>query len=62
MQVKYNNSAFHRFFFFSLKFVGTVFVSLSYDCITSSRIIAESSITLPKYFPFSQPHVEGFQI
>ena len=39
--------------FFSLKFVGIVFVSSLYDFITSSQIIVESSIILAKYFPFS---------
>ena len=33
-----------------------------YDSITSSHIIAESSIILAKYFPLSQLHVAGFQI
>ena len=33
-----------------------------YDSITSSHIIAESSIILAKYFPLSQLHVVGFQI
>ena len=44
--------------FFSLKFLGTVFVSP----IISSQVIAESSIILANYFPFSQLHVAGFQI
>ena len=47
--------------FFSLKFVGIVFVSSSYDSITSSYVIAELSIIRAKYFPFSQLHVAGFQ-
>ena len=42
--------------FFSLKFV-----SSSYDSIISSHIIAESSIILAKYFPFSQLHVAVYQ-
>ena len=46
---------------FLMKFVGIVFISSSYDFITSSQIIAESSIILAKYFPFSQLHVTGFQ-
>ena len=32
-----------------------------YDSITSSQIIAESSIILDKYFSLSQLYVEGFQ-
>ena len=48
--------------FFSLKFVGIVFISSSYNFITSSYLITESSIILAKYFPFSQLHVAGFQI
>ena len=58
--------------FFSLKFAGTGFASSSFDLallfdlasasIISSHIIAESSIVLAKYFPFSQLQVEGFQI
>ena len=59
--------------FFPLKFVGIDFISLSFDLasfldvastsatITSSQIIAESSITLVKYFPFSQLYVSEFQ-
>ena len=35
--------------------------SSSYDFITSSQIITESSIILAKYFPFQQIHVAGFQ-
>ena len=46
---------------FSLKFVGIVFISSLYDSITSWQIIAESSIILAKYFPFSQLHVAGLQ-
>ena len=46
--------------FFSLKFVGIVSVSSSYDSITSSHI-AELSIILAKYFPFSQKHAAGFE-
>ena len=40
--------------------VGTV-VYLLFDSITSSHIIAESSLIHAKYFPFSQLHVAGFQ-
>ena len=36
-------------------------VRLSYNFITSSQIIAESSIIIAKYFLFSQLHVAGFQ-
>ena len=41
--------------FFSLKFVGTVFISSR----ISSHIIAE---LFAKYSPFSQQHVAGFEI
>ena len=61
MQVKYRHSVFYRLYFL-LKFVGIAFVSLSYDSIISSHIIAELSIILAKYLPFLQLHVEGFQI
>ena len=60
MQVKYRNFASYRLLSFHLKFF--VFISLSYDSMTLSHIIAESSIILAKYFPFSQLHVEGLQI
>ena len=61
MQVKY------KFYvlwvnFFSLKLVGIAFISSLYDSITSSQIIAESSIMPATYFPFSQVDVAGFQI
>ena len=46
--------------FFSLKFVGIVFISSLYDFVTSSQIIADSPIILAKYFLFSQIHVAGF--
>ena len=50
---------------FSLKFVGTVFVSSLFDLasasITLSRIIVETAIILAKYFPFSQLPIAGFQ-
>ena len=39
-----------QFVLFSFKFIGI-----------ASHIIAESSIILAKYFPFSQLHVAGFQ-
>ena len=44
--------------FFSLKFVGIVFVS----SVISSQAITESLIIIAKYFPFLQLHVAGFQI
>ena len=44
--------------FFSLEFVGTVFVS----SLISSHLITESSIILAEYFPFSQLHAAEFQI
>ena len=47
--------------FFSLKFVEIVFISSSYDSITLSQIIAESSAILAECFPFSQLQVAGFQ-
>ena len=43
--------------FFSLKFVGNVFVS----SIISSHIITVSSVVLPKYLLFLQLQVAGFQ-
>ena len=61
MSAKYKNFAFYRLLF-SLKFVGFVFASSSYDSIISSRVIAESSIIFAKYFPFSQLHIEGFKV
>ena len=57
MQIKYINFCVSKVHIFPLKFV-----SSSYDSITSSQIIAESSIMLAKCFPFSKLHVEGFQI
>ena len=60
--------------FFLLKFVEHVFVSSlfnlasSFDLasrpayIISSHVIAETPIIFPKYFPFWQLHVAGFQI
>ena len=48
------------FFFFSLTFVVTVFVSTV--SIIYSNIITESSIILAKYLPFSQLHVARFQM
>ena len=47
--------------FFSLKFVGIVFVSLLHDSVISSHLIAESSIIVAKYFPFLQLDVVVFQ-
>ena len=59
------------YIFFSLKFVGTFFVSLLFDLvllfnlayasIILSHITTESPIILAKYFPFSKLHVERFQ-
>ena len=49
-------------FIFSLKFVGAVFVSASFVSSFSSHVTIESSITVAKYFPFSQLHVAGFQM
>ena len=64
MQVKYRNFALFHVVFFSLKFVlsyDLASASSLYDSITSSHIIAESSIILAKYFPLPQLHVAGFQ-
>ena len=51
---------------FSLKFVETVFVSLSFDLasasIVSARVITESSVILVKYLPFFPPHKATLQI
>ena len=55
--MEYRNFVFCKLYFFSLKFI-----SSSYESITSSHVITESSIILAKYFPFSQLHVAGFQI
>ena len=55
MQVKYKNFAFYRLLFV-LKLV-----SSSYDSIPLSQIIAESSIIIVKFIPFSQLHAAGFQ-
>ena len=62
-----NASKIYKFFvlhvvFFSLKFVGTVFVSLSDDSMISVHKNAESSKILAKYYPLLQLHVAGFQI
>ena len=62
MQVKYISFCILQITFFSLKFVGIVFVSSSYDSITSSYVIVESSIILAYYFTFSQLHADVFQI
>ena len=45
-------------FFFSLS---SFEHSFAYDPITSSQVIAESSITFAKFSPFSQLNVAGFQ-
>ena len=44
---------------FSLKLVWIVFISSSYDSITSLHVITESYIILAKYFPFLQISVLG---
>ena len=61
MQTKYINFEFYRLQFL-LKFVGIVSVSLLFDSIVSSYVIAKSSIILTKSFQFSQIHVPGLQI
>ena len=60
MQVKYKILHFTDYFLF-IKICWNSFVSSSYDSITSSQIITESSVVHAKYFPFSQLHVSGFQ-
>ena len=62
MQVKSRNFAFYSLLLFSFKFVGIVFISLSYGSITSPHIIVELSIILAKYFQCSQLHVAGFEV
>ena len=60
---------FCKLHFFSSKFVGTVFVlsydlastSSFYDSLILSYIIAESYITVAKYFSFSQLYVVGLR-
>ena len=51
---------------FSLKFVETVFISLSFDLasasIVSARVITESSVILAKYLPFLPLHKAALQI
>ena len=47
-------------YIFLIKICWNSFFSSSYDFITSSHIIAESSIILAKYFTFSKIHVVGF--
>ena len=61
MQVKCRHFVFYRLFF-SLEFVGAVFVSLSYDSIISAHVMTESSIIIAKYLPFLQLNTGGFQI
>ena len=63
MVINKNASKIHRNFvfyslLFSLKFMGTAFVS----SIISSHVITESSTVLAKYLPFSQLRIAGFQI
>ena len=63
MQAKYRNFGFYRLLFL-LKFVlsyNLASASSLNDSIISSQIIAESSIILAKYFPFSQRHVARFE-
>ena len=58
--VKYRKFTFYRLLsIVSLKFVGTVFVSLSRDSIILSHVMAKSSIILAKYFLFLQLDVAG---
>ena len=60
MLIKKRQVQSRNFFFFSLTFVVTVFVSTV--SIIYSNIINESSIILAKYLPFSQLHVARFQM
>ena len=52
--------------FFTLKFIGIVFLSSSNELVSASiilsHIITEFSVILTKYLTFSQLHVAGFQI
>ena len=61
-QVKYSFTS----YIFSFKFVGTVFVSSSFDLVSASitlpQLIAELSIILSKYYPFLQLYLARFQI
>ena len=43
--------------YFFIEIGRKVCISSSYDSVTSSHGITESSIILDKYFPFSQIHV-----
>ena len=65
-QVIYRLFLFFRLHFFSLKFVGTVFVSSSHDLdfasIISLQVITELSMILAKCLSYSQLHVAGFQM
>ena len=65
MQAKYGNFMSYSLFF-SLQFVGTVFLYLSYALATASiipsHVITELSTILAKYFLFLELHVAGFQI
>ena len=57
-QIKYQFFLFHRLNFFSLKFVGSIFVS----SIVSSHLINETPIIFAEYLSFLQLRVAGFQI
>ena len=60
--IKLNNIFILQVTFFSLKFVGRVFVGTVFVVfITSSRVIHESSIILSTHLTFSQLHAAGFQ-
>ena len=62
-QVKYGNFVFYKLYFFIKIFfsLSSFEHSFAYDPITSSQVIAESSITFAKFSPFSQLNVAGFQ-
>ena len=62
MQVKYRSVVFCFAGYFSFKFAEIAFVSLMYDSVPSSHVIAELSIIRAKYLLFSQLHVAGLQI
>ena len=65
MQVKYRNFVL-QIIFFSLKFVGTVFIYSLFDLASASiniwHVITKLSIVLAKYVPSLQLLVARFQI
>ena len=57
-----NDSKIYKFCVLQTAFFPLKFVSSSYEFIISSHIIVELSLTLAKYFLFSQLRAEGFQV